>query len=138
MFGFVECSLFSYVKSIEKILKFKFCCCFIRYKESVKNQSIPYFSFCWLDLLLFFRKIVLCRTDISKGNRVVWFDSLMSHFRAKTLMKCCFKKIKKWETNEPCTIHNCSRKVKEVSKNSVLQVKPNIGSFLCKRPSLRN
>lgn len=47
-------------------------------------------------------------------------------------MKCCFKKIKKRETNELCTVNNCSRKVEEVSNNSVLLTELNTGSLLCK------
>lgn len=51
-------------------------------------------------------------------------------------MKCCFKKIKKRETKEPCTVNNCSRKVKKVSNNSVLLTKLNTGSLLWRRPSV--
>ena len=51
-------------------------------------------------------------------------------------MKCCFKKIKKGETNEPCTVNNCSGKVKDISNNSVLLTKLNTGSLICKIPSV--
>lgn len=67
---------------------------------------------------------------------MVGFEYLMAHFRGKKLMKCCYKKIKKRETNEPCTVNNCFRKVKEVSNNSVLLTKLNTSSLLFKTASV--
>lgn len=107
------------------------------WKDTGKKSECVFLFICWPNLLVFFRRVVLCKTDVSKENRIAWFECLMVHFRVKkNLMKCCFKKIKKRDTNEPCTVNNCSSKVKEVSNNSVLLTKLNTSSLLCKRPSV--
>lgn len=71
-------------------------------KGKKSDHSLLFILLAQLTFILFIKRIVLCKSDISKENRVVLFDSLVAHFRAKDLMKCCFKKIKKRETNEPC------------------------------------